>query len=210
MATLCMNLVQFAPLDLVSLLVLFHSSYSRDQRAKDSLGREAKLGNNILRVIGKWKGRGRVFTQQPPKIINGKLTLQMPVGFPNVIFKVCQWSKQHKKISGVNELISLPGRNHSQENVYYYHILLAQKVPRNISLEIAKKSYSALMNCIFLIFISPRVTISPHQGHRLLPALFLFYSGKHSHSEQHLSKCLSAFLNLNQNCHSLGDIYLTF
>lgn len=155
MATLCMNLVQFAPLDLVSLLVLFHSSYSKDQRAKDSLGREAKLGNNILRVIGKWKGRGRVFTQQPPKIINGKLTLQMPVGFPNVIFKVCQWSKQHKKISGVNELISLPGRNHSQENVYYYHILLAQKVPRNISLEIAKIIFYSDELYLFNIYMSP-------------------------------------------------------
>lgn len=60
MATLCMNLVQFAPSDFVSLLVLFYFFYSRDQRAKDSLDRGAKLDNNILRVIGRRKGRGRV------------------------------------------------------------------------------------------------------------------------------------------------------
>lgn len=58
-ATLCMNLVSFAPSDFVSLLVLFHTSYRRDQRAKDSLGRGAKLDNNISRVIGRGKGRGR-------------------------------------------------------------------------------------------------------------------------------------------------------
>jgi len=40
--------------------VLFHSFYSRDQRAKDSLGRGAKLDNNILKVMGRGKGRGRV------------------------------------------------------------------------------------------------------------------------------------------------------